>query len=167
MITEELEKCIWFNKTEQLISTKIPYFDITKTNNNKIFFNDIIHHQSESSNNNNFKINKLKVINYEKVKIKLMKNHNEMLLRNENKEEKVIKSINTKFTKKIDNYKKIIKTRMFQIYPNTKQQSIIHNWMKSCVNVYNECINLNNLKEFNLDYTKSKLVIFNKITKNL
>lgn len=54
MITEKLEKCIWFNKTEKLITDKIPFYNLTKINDNKIFFNDINHSQSNTFINNNF-----------------------------------------------------------------------------------------------------------------
>ena len=160
------EKCIWFNEKEKKISDKLQYFDIENINNNYKFFNDINHSSSNYNINNNFKIKKPKLIDYDKIKEKLIKDKKNSLERNKNKKASTIKGIITKADKKIKNYNKVIKTVQYEIKPDKNQQSIIFNWMKASVNVYNECVSANKNKDFNLDYTKSKLIIFKKIYGN-
>jgi transposase len=157
------DKCIWFNKKEKLISNKIPYHEISNINNDKKFFNNIIHNSSDYYINDNFKIKKQKLIDYDKINEKLIKSKNDSLERNKDKKESTIKSIITKANKKIENYNKVIKTVKYEVQPDKKQKDIIFKWMKASVNVYNECVSANKNKDFNLDYTKSKLIIFKKL----
>ena len=162
MITE---KCIWYNNTEKDISKLLPIFTIKKNNFDTTFFNNIEHSKSNYHKQNNFYINK-NYIDYDIDINKLINKKDESLLRNSIKKESTIKSIISKNDRQIKNYNNIIKTKIFEIYPNKKQQKIIFGWMHECLKVYNTCIDLQNKKELDLNYMKSKLTIFNILYNN-
>jgi hypothetical protein len=171
----EKNKCIWFNKNEKQNSKIIPYFNINYTKVNNEFFNDIIHYENEINNFNilnKIKINEIKIFDVEKYKLNLIKLKTSKILKLENlNKQTVIKSTITKMDKKINNCNKIIISRTYQINPSEAQKHIILNWMNECNIVYNHCLKLfNKYKEkgeyFNLDYTKSKLIVFNDLYGN-
>ena len=162
MDLQEPKKCEWFNKTELNISKLLPYFKITRHDYGKKYFNSINHLKSKTKKNKIFSINK----NYNNVdmyKNKLIENKENILNKNLLKKESSIKSIITKQNNIINNSNKIMKTQIYEIYPNNEQQKIIFSWMHECVKVYNECINSYNNNDFNLNYMKSKLIIFDKL----
>ena len=162
------ESCKWFNKEKIKISEIIPYFNIDYKYEQNDFFNDIVHYKS----NDNINLSKKIIIN--KIKIKnnkldeLINKKNELIENNNFKKESTKKTTLTKIHKKINNYNKVVKSRCYQIFPSEKQKNIIFNWMKECTKIYNYCVdNFNmNSKDFNLDYTKSKLIIFNNLYGN-
>lgn len=156
--------CEWFNKEKIKLSSKIPYFDVIKENTNINFFNDIIHYKSNNEIlNYKPKFTKLKLTDYDK-KLKELENRKIKILENNKiKKESTKKSAITKINKEINNYNKIIKSRTYQIYPNENQKKKIFKWMYECKKIYNFCVTLYNFDSsiIDLDYTKSKLVIFN------
>ena len=76
-----------------------------------------------------------------------------------------IKECKTKHTNVINNYDKILKQRKVKINFSKKQSKIILKWIDECLKVYNTCVDLfnDNPKDFNLNYKKSKLHIFNNM----
>lgn len=158
-----IDKCIWFNDNEKLISSILPIHDIIYTNNNdRNFFTDIIHYKSKLiETNKKFIINKPKekVINKEALYKKLQDTIQKC--KNDNKTEASIKSIITKTTKKIENIDKTLKTYTYNIYPNADQIKTIHGWFNECDLVYNKCIELNEQHyKLDLNYMKTKTFIF-------
>ena len=158
------ETCEWFNKEKEKISLNIPYFDVIKEDNDNIFFSNAVHYKSNTTNTPlKIKFNKLKITNYEDKLKKLNDKKNKILTNNKFKKESIRKSALTKVNKEITNYNKIIKSRTYQIYPNSKQRKILFSWMEECTKIYNYCVNLYNVNpnNINLDYTKMKLDVFN------
>ena len=157
------ETCEWFNKEKIKLSSKIPYFNVIKENTNSCFFNDIVHYKSNDEIlQYKTTFTKLKITDNEK-KLKDLENKKIELLKNEQfKKESTKKGSITKINKKINNYNKVIKSRTYQIYPNKKQQKKIFKWMFECRKIYDFCVTLHNFDSsiINLDYTKTKLVIF-------
>lgn len=162
------ETCIWFNKEKKKLSSKIPYFDVIKENYNTKFFNDINHYKSNYQElPDKVKFTKLKLIDYDKKLKNLLKNKNK--IENETiKKESSKKAKLTKITKQINNYNKVIKSRCYQIFPTKKQKNKIFKWMYECEKLYNFCITLHNFDSniVDLDYKKSKLIIFNAVYGN-
>jgi hypothetical protein len=165
-------KCNWFNKKEENISRKLPFYDVNYIENNKEFFNDIKHYKSNTHIFDEFKIIKKPIdIIEEKNKITEKINLKVKELIDNKCNEKSIKCEITKGAKKINNYGKIIKAFTFEVFPNKQQIEIIHNWFDECDNVYNYCIKLNEQKKekneyFDLNYKKSKLEVFKDLYKN-
>jgi len=79
------------------------------------------------------------------------------------KNESTKKTYLTKITKEINNYNKVIKSRCYQIFPTKIQKNKIFKWLYECEKLYNFCVTLHNFDSniIDLDYKKSKLVIFN------
>lgn len=163
------ETCEWFNKEKIKLSSKIPYFDVIKENTNSYFFNDIIHYKSNNKIlNYKPKFTKLKLIDYDK-KLKELENRKIKIIENNKiKKESTKKAAITKINKEINNYNKVIKSRTYQIYPNENQKKKLFKWMYECKRIYDFCITVYNFDSsiIDLDYTKSKLVIFNAIYGN-
>lgn len=160
------ESCEWFNKEKIKISQNIPYFDVIKENFNTSFFNDIIHYKSDDFiTPTNIKFNKLKTVDYDKKYDNLLNSKEKLLDNIKFNKESTKKGTITKINKKLDNYNKIIKARCFQIYPNSEQKQILFNWMNECTKLYNYCVKIYNedSTQFNLNYTKMKLIIFNNL----
>lgn len=67
-------------------------------------------------------------------------------------------------TKCKENNTKSLKSCRFGIKFTKKQKQIIFKWFNVCDKVYNECVKeYNTNKKFDLNYKKSKLLIFNKL----
>jgi putative transposase len=156
--------CEWFNKEKKKLSSKIQYFDVIKENYDTKFFNDIIHYKSKHKElPDKIKFTKLKLTNYDKKLKNLIKKKSEMIENNTIIKESTKKANLTKITKEINNYNKVIKSRCYQIFPTKIQKNKIFKWMYECEKLYNYCVILHNFdsKIVDLDYKKSKLVIFN------
>ena len=83
------------------------------------------------------------------------------------KSESIIKSIITKYNKKINNVKKTTKTRKISLLLTDEQKKIISKWFTECERIYNLCIKLysNDNNYFLIGYMKAKLHIFDIIKK--
>jgi len=79
-----------------------------------------------------------------------------------------IKSIITKHNKVVSNIDNVLIVVQHRICINKKQRKIIFNWMNECTKVYNYCVKLfnHNSSSFDLDYTKTKLRVFNALYYN-
>ena len=77
------------------------------------------------------------------------------------------KALQTRYEKILGNLFKPIKTITVGIYPDKKQEIILQNWMKDCINIRNKCIELyrNDDTFFNRDYKQSKLDVFKEFNK--
>jgi putative transposase len=155
------EKCEWFNENEKKIANVLPNYEVKISNTDATFFNIIKNYKSDYIENDFFKINKIATIDYDKIKEKLEKEKIKKIEECKNIQKQ--KETNTKCNRKIDNYKKITKTRTFQIYPNKKQKETIFKWMNECTKVYNASVNAYNNSNFNLNYMQSKLQIFESL----
>lgn len=164
IINMSFETCEWFNKEKKKISSKIPYFNVIKEKADAKFFNDIIHYKSNYEKlSHDVKFKKLKLTDYKK-KLKDLENKKIKLLENNKiKKESTKKAAITKINKKLNNFNKVIKSRTYQIYPNKNQRKQIFKWMNECKKIYNFCVTLYNFDSqiIDLDYTKSKLTVFN------
>jgi len=76
-----------------------------------------------------------------------------------------IKTLNTKKEKEINSINKVLHTKPFVLKLNNNQKNTIFNWFFECDRVYNRVIYMFNNKDpnFNMDYKKLKLVIFNDL----
>ena len=106
----------------------------------------------EINNNYNLKLSKLKKIyNNDKEKLNIQ-----------------IKTLNTKKEKQINAIDKVLHTKPFVLKLNNTQKNTIFNWFIECDRVYNRVIYMFNNKDsnFDMDYKKLKLVIFNDLYPN-
>jgi len=158
------QTCEWFNKEKKKLSSKIQYFDVIKENQDIEFFNDIIHYKSNYQKlPDKVKFTKLKLTNYNKKLKDLEKKKSEMIENKTIKLKSTKEAYLTKINKEINNYNKVIKSRCYQIFPTKIQKNKIFKWLYECEKLYNFCVTLHNFDSniVDLDYKKSKLVIFN------
>lgn len=76
-----------------------------------------------------------------------------------------IKTLTTKYDKKIANLNKVTVCEKYPIYPNQKQQTIIHDWFDECRKVYDFCIQKYNSDNsyFDKGYMVVKVAMFKEL----
>ena len=163
----------WFN-VEYSKSLHLPDLNnYTKEDINinfgKKIYNDTFNEHYKFNNNDEIK-NTFNFIhledNSDKIKNKLIEEKNKILKKT--KDEKTIKSINSKFTNKINNIKTVTICHKFRIYPDENQKNIINEWFCEALEIYNKCVDIHNrdFTYFNKGYMSAKIEIFNLMNRN-
>jgi len=175
----DVNLCEWFKEPILNLSDKLIFPDITKKfRENQSFLKHKYINGKITRHRNKYELpglipikkidipEKLKKIDdsYEKSKLKILENKE----LDDKKKATKIKTLKTKTEKKKDNVNKICKARKIQLQLSTKQKNIIDKWIKKCDDLYNYCVSLynKNSKDFNLTYTKQKIIVFEKFFKD-
>lgn len=160
-------KCNWYTNKIKLNSANL-YFPT---------FSDI---QTDDKINKHFtvtnftplqKLNNLSIKNNEPTDISILKDDLQIKLKNKITKltnNNTIKSMQTKFNRKINNLNNIMYTKKIPLNLCTYQKNIIQTWIKESNNVYNYCVDKfnKNPKDFNLNYMVQKITIFNDLYEN-
>jgi putative transposase len=108
------------------------------------------------------------ISNFDSIKKKYKKIYDKLNKKNINLSieefKKKIQYIGDKYENELNNHDSIIRSYKYLLDFNDEQKNILDKWFLECDKVYNKCVNLyNNTDNFNLNYKKSKLDVFNMI----
>ena len=158
-----LSKKIWNIETlknveyDKIYSSKNSNIEYVQNKNNKIIF------ELKDKNITVADLKKKIIDKYEKINIKLSKetkySNDQIKIKlktNATKEKKELNSVNT-----------VTKMKQFKLYFDEKQKKKIIIWINACDKVYNHVITEynKNKSDFELNYTKQKLIVFLKLYK--
>ena len=183
-MNENKSLCVWFSKDTKLLS-KLLYLPKNTHTTKNIIDNkneDIVKFtkccQSYTHDNIPTTIfSKIipKKITSDYVMDKIKKNKQKAIDKvnnNENitsmKKEIQIKTLNTKYDKKISNSDKVLKSKIIGLEFTESQKRTIFSWFRECDAIYNYCVFFFNTypHDFNINYMQLKLTIFNYYFKN-
>ena len=165
--------CKWYTDQISKLSNKL-YFPSSSIITNKKNINSITFENHDYNHNYQYNFRKLKIINHQNKIAKIKKQMNIVIDKikkkkiDEKRKDIAIKSYKTKSKKRIENVNKILKSRKICIDVNDKNKNILLGWMHHCNELYNYCVDKFNNKnsKFDLDFTKTKVKIFNDYYKN-